>query len=288
MNLNDRALLAQFSASQWMGRKLDKRASKEVTDTAGAVRNSARVNKDLLPGCTELEAIHSKTGYIRTLFYDNTLPWGLDGMQILPATNYLEFMTTFRKEKADWEFLCREFFGIYEHAVWTAEHDRQRSLGKLYVPTDYPKLDDIKGKFKLDLAIFPVPATDFRVQLATDELTRLQEDVVRRVQDAQKTAMLDVWQRLFDRVKKIAEKCADPKAIFRDTMMENATELLAMLPRLNFTDDPNLEAMRLEVEAKLIHHPEALRNNPDLRRDTAAEAKRIMDAMGGYMGVLGQ
>jgi hypothetical protein len=81
----------------------------------------------------------------------------------------------------------------------------------------------------------------------------------------------------------MAEKLADPKAIFRDSMVENAKEICALLPRLNFADDPNLEAMRQQVEASLIKHPEALRNDPDLRRDTAAEAKAIMDKMSIFM-----
>jgi hypothetical protein len=82
----------------------------------------------------------------------------------------------------------------------------------------------------------------------------------------------------------MAEKLADPKAIFRDSMLENTREICALLPRLNFTDDPDLETMRQQVEATLLKHPEALRNDPDLRRDTAAEAKKIMDAMGVFMG----
>ena len=49
-------------------------------------------------------------------------------------------------------------------------------------------------------------------------------------------------------------------------------------------DDPNLETLRQEVEASLIKHPDALRNDPDLRRDTAAEAKAIMDKMSVFMG----
>lgn len=53
---------------------------------------------------------------------------------------------------------------------------------------------------------------------------------------------------------------------------------------INFNDDPNLEALRQDVEGKLIKHPDALRNDPDLRRDTAAEAKKIMDAMSVFMG----
>jgi hypothetical protein len=136
----------------------------------------------------------------------------------------------------------------------------------------------------MDLAVYPVPTSDFRVSIGSEELTRIQQDVEQRVRQAEQTAMQDVWKRLFDRVQHMAEKLADPKAIFRDSMVENAREICALLPRLNFADDPNLEAMRQQVEASLLKHPEALRNDPDLRRDTAAEAKKIMDAMGAFMG----
>jgi hypothetical protein len=205
-------------------------------------------------------------------------------MQILPTSNYLGYSTKFRSQYSDWKYLVKVFLQAYDTAKWKAEHDAKYTLGKLWNPADYPKVEDLEGKFAMDLAIFPVPATDFRVQIASDELTRIQQDVERRVMDAQKVAMRDVWQRLYDRVAKIAEKCADPKAIFRDSMMENAREICDLLPRLNLADDPDLEAMRVAVESKLIHHPEALRNNPDLRRNTATEAQRIMDAMGVFMG----
>jgi hypothetical protein len=136
----------------------------------------------------------------------------------------------------------------------------------------------------MDMAVFPVPSADFRVSIGSDELSRIQKDVEQRVKASQQKAMTEVWTRLYDRVKHMAEKLADPKAIFRDSMLENTREICALLPRLNFTDDPDLETMRQQVEATLLKHPEALRNDPDLRRDTAAEAKKIMDAMGVFMG----
>jgi hypothetical protein len=96
--------------------------------------------------------------------------------------------------------------------------------------------------------------------------------------------MRDVWQRLFDKVQHIAAKCSDPSAIFRDTMIENAREICEVLPRLNFMDDPQLEALRLEVESQLLVHPDRLRTDPVLRSDTAAKAREIMDKMNSIMG----
>jgi hypothetical protein len=279
MNLNDRALLVQLNVSQWTARKYDKSASKEVTTAHGANQAAGRFNKSLLPMNDKLDNIHKKTTLIRTKYYDNTLPWGLDGTMMLPTANYLHFMSEFRKEKGEWQVLVQEFYDDYEQDIL----DAQRILGSLYSAADYPTGDNLRVKFSMDMAVFPVPSSDFRVAIGSEELSRIQQDVERRVKDAEQAALKDVWTRLYDRVKHMAEKLADPKAIFRDSMLENTREICALLPRLNFSDDPNLEAMRQQVEASLIKHPEALRNDPDLRRDTAAEAKAIMDKMSVFM-----
>lgn len=280
MNLNDRALLVSLHIGSWSGRRHDKRATQDVASANGVTTNVGRYHKSLLPGCTLLESIHSKDGHVRNKFYTNTLPWGVEGQQILPVSNYLAFMQDFRREKAERQVLVDQFANEYPTLVQNAP----TQLKTLFDPKDYPDSKEIRNKFYMDIQVMPVPSTDFRVQIASDELTRIQQDVERRVADAQATAMHDLWTRVYERVKHIAEKCADHKAIFRDSMVDNARELCELLPRLNFTDDPNLEAMRQEIEAKLLQNPDAIRLNPTLRSNVAADAKSIMDKMSSFMG----
>jgi len=281
MNLSDRALLVQLTISQWTARKYDKKATQEVATTFNTSKDAGRYNKSLLPMNDYLDRVHKKTTFIREKFYKNTLPWGMEGTMMLPTTNYLAFMNEFRKEKNEWLTLVNDFKSNYLQL----KDDAKRVLGQLYADADYPTESEVGNKFKIDMAVFPVPSTDFRCQIASDELSRIQQDVEARVADAQATAMKEVWTRLYDRVKHMAEKLADPKSIFRDTLVENLQEQCTMLSRLNFMDDPNLEALRQQVEGTLAsHHPDALRNDPDLRRDTAAEAKAIMDKMSVFMG----
>ena len=281
MNLSDRALLVQLTISQWTARKYDKKATQEVATTFNTSKDAGRYNKSLLPMNDYLDRVHKKTTFIREKFYKNTLPWGMEGTMMLPTTNYLAFMNEFRKEKNEWLTLVNDFKSNYLQL----KDDAKRVLGQLYADADYPTESEVGNKFKIDMAVFPVPSTDFRCQIASDELSRIQQDVEARVADAQATAMKEVWTRLYDRVKHMAEKLADHKSIFRDTLVENLQEQCAMLTRLNFMDDPNLEALRQQVEGTLAsHHPDALRNDPDLRRDTAAEAKAIMDKMSVFMG----
>lgn len=279
IQLNDRALLVQLNISQWTATKRDKRASREVTDNNRVVEGMARVNKSLVLS-TELEAIHSMSGFIRNKYYSNTLPWGMDGTQILATQNYLTYMTEFRNDRREWLSLVSKFCQAYPTLVAKAHNQ----LGSLYDSADYPDVDTVRAKFHIDLSVFPVPSADFRVSIASDELSRIQQDVEARVAKAQETAMREAWQRLYDRVQKIQEKLADPKAIFRDSLIENAQEIVNMLPRLNLTDDPQLEAMRREVESQLLIHPDALRTNVTTRESTAEKAKAIMDKMSVFMG----
>lgn len=281
-NLSDNAVIVQLSISQWTARKYDRKLSKDVADANGATADVGRYNKLLLPANDALKNVHSKTQLIRGKFYENTLPWGLEGQQILPTGNYLAFMSEFRKEHSEWNYLVNQFITAYPALKASA---KTMLPGSMYNEDDYPDASTIYNKFKMDLAVFPVPTTDFRVQLSDIEMQHVQNDVEQRVKQAAQNAMHDVWQRLFDKVKHIADKLADPKAIFRDSMIENAREMCELLPRLNFTSDPALEQLRQDVETKLAgYHPDALRNDPDVRRNVAAEAQKIMDTMKGIMG----
>lgn len=280
MNLNDRALLVTLNIGGWAGRKLDKQVTKDVARSNGVSTSAGRYNKSLLPNCGLLEDIHGMAGAIRTEFYDNTLAWGIEGTFILPTNNYLGFTTHFRRRKTEWFSLVDQFDNEY----LTLKDKAKQDLGPLYSESDYPAAGDIRHKFYMDMRFFPVPSSDFRVQIASDELARIRLDVEEQVKTAQAVAMKDLWNRVYTKVEHIAQKLADPKAIFRDSMIDNARDLCELLPRLNFSDDPQLETLRQEIEAKLLKNPEVLRLHPEIRRDTAAEAKAIMDKMSAIMG----
>lgn len=286
MNLSDRALLVQLNISQWTARKFDKKTTQEVATRNGVNANVGRYNKSLLPANDYLAMVHQKAGYIRNKYYENTLPWGIEGTQMLPSANYLNFVSEFRKEKAEWQTLVNLFTSNYG----LLKADAKRFLGPMYHEADYPHESQIAAKFKMDMAVFPVPSNDFRVSIGDEELSRIQLDVERRVQDASASAMKDVWQRLYDRVEHLVErlvKIDDPKARFHDTTIEHLRDLCELLPRLNFADDPNLEAMRHEVEAKLANlNKDAIVGNDTFRHQKIDEVKAIMDKMAVFMGGL--
>jgi len=283
MHLSDKALLVHLGISQWTARKLDKKATALVSS-----ENVGNFNKTLLPTCNELGIIHKYTTEIRKDFYHNTLPWGIEGTFILPSDNYLAFMTEYRGKKGKWIGLIGNLCDVYPQAKLDAERILNCGHHELFNPNEYPTVDELRDKFRMDITVLPVPtAGDFRVELADAEVASITADIEQRVAESSQAAMKDVWQRLYDKVSWLHGRLADVDTTFHDETYKDAVDMVGMLSRLNFTDDADLEQMRKDAENKLFNlHPQALRNDPDLRTDTAADAKAIMDKMAVFMGGL--
>lgn len=280
MSLHERALLTQLQISQWSARRFDKSTSRMVANNFGVAEQVGRYNKALLPGAEALSLVHAKATYIRTMYYKNTLPWGIEGTQILPCDNYLTFMREYNEHRNEWQWLVDQFIKEYPDLVTQARN----SLGGLFDLNDYPHYHDIRDRFFIDLAVFPVPSTDFRVSVMDSELKRIKADIEERVTHAQNVALGEAWHRLFSRLETVYEKIVDPTSIFRDSLIENVKETCDLLGRMNITNDPQFEAMRQEVLTKIASSdPETLRRDLDQRSEVADEVKTIMDKMRAFM-----
>jgi metal-dependent amidase/aminoacylase/carboxypeptidase family protein len=287
-NLNEKAMLVKLSISQWSARKQDKRATKTVQDTFGTSDDAGRYSKALVAQ-EAIKAVQKTANAARTAHYENTLPWNDDGARILPAANFQEYSALMREHRQNFEDAVRELVSNYPALVSQARID----LNGLFNPDEYPDENKIRSKYSFDVTVDPMPAAqDFRVDLHDDDVARIQADIEARTRTAQERAMADLWERLHKTVAHMAEKLSEPDAIFRDSLINNVCDLCQLLPRLNITNDPNLEALRREIEEKLCNYdPEELRRSQPnsmmntSRRDAANDAQAIIDKMSAYMGV---
>jgi len=293
MKLNDRALLLTLKISQWAGRKHDKQVTKQVASQHHADASVGRYTKALLPATGYLEDVHAMTSTLRQMVYQNTMAWGtVDGTRLLPVGNYLKFTTDFRKLQAERDAMVERFLQAYP---------RLKEEAKLFLPNglykeeDYPEVDALRSKFACCVEMSPIPTDDFRVQLGDEELNAIKADVASRTEASMQQAMREVWQRLYDKVKHMADKLqalddsaeqdGKTKARLHDSTIDNIRELCDLLPRLNITGDPDLEAMTQRVADSLGSlETEALKSDPDFRGRTKTEANSILDAMATFMG----
>ncbi|MDP8267515.1 MAG: hypothetical protein P9L97_02185 [Candidatus Tenebribacter davisii] len=278
MSLNEKAMLVYLNIGFWTARKYDKKISQEIeaqynTDDAG------RYNKILIAK-EHLANIQKTISAARTFHYDNTLPWSDQGGRLLPSANYFNYVKSIQSFKDDFEREVTNFLKVYP----SLKDEAKQRLNGMFDEEDYPDAATLETKFAIKSMILPVPeADDFRVNLTDDEVDSIRTSIREQVQDSTQAGMKDLWQRLFKVVDHMVERLSDPDNKFKNTLVENITDLCDLLPKLNITADPELNDAVEEIKAKLtVNDSQTLRDNDVARSNTAAEAQKIMNKMRHY------
>lgn len=272
--LNHKAMLMTLSISQWTARKHDKHASSEIEKNHGA-KNAGRFNK-LLVDADALKPIASAANALREYHNKNTLPWTDDGRRLLPSKLFMQYTQDMRKLKDTFNTRVREFVDGYPALVQAA---RQR-LGTLYDPRDYPDVTKIALKFYVSIDPEPVPsASDFRVDVGETEMARVRQEIEDAVRSRQEKAVHDLFGRVREVVGIMHERLSDPKAVFRDSLVDNVKSLHGLIPALNLTDDPLLIQLHKEMEPLANVNPRTLRISTFKRREIDELACRVLSLL---------
>lgn len=277
--LQTKAVIARVRISQWTGRKLDRKTTQEI-EARHAAHDAGRYNKILIAQ-EAIKAVQQKATAARQYHYSRTLPWNDNGDRILPTAMYLEYMAAMRTYKNEFETAAQELIDNYP----ALRNEAAQRLNTLFNPEDYPDPQTIADKYRFDTTIETIPGTpDPRLEVPDlDALTRTIEAATEaRLQAAQR----DLWQRLYKTVAHAADTLADPdKNKFHNALITNIEEVLDVLPALNITNDPALEAAAQEVRRKITcHSADSLKNGGIFRQQVAADAAAILATIGEFYG----
>lgn len=289
-SLTSRAMLVRLSVSRWTARKLDREASNEVAEINNASPDAGRFNKRLLDR-EHLAGVESAVNAIRKHHDANTLPWTITGVALLPAANYFDYMAEHRRLV---EALHRER-GKLVASYDAAKEQRRAKLGDLYREEDYPEANKLEASIRSEIDVMPLPdASDFRVTLGDAEQARIRDEITASVNAAVAGAVRSLWDRVYQTVAHMHERlesyqpAADgtkAKNPFRDSLVENMRDLVALMAKLNVTDDPALETVRRQMAERLCTtEPDDLRTNDTLRAIQASDCARILEIMRPYTG----
>ena len=285
-SLSSRAMLSALSISMWSAQKHDREASEEIATRHGAQVDAGRYHKVLLPkqALAEIKRIVSDA---RREHYFMTLPWDDNGYRVLPAAAYMEHTEKMRE-------LANQFTPAVEALAQQFEKlvaEARVRLGGLFRAEDYPSPQELRSKFAFETRVMPLPdAGDFRVALGDEEKDRIKRQITAAVEASLQVASRELWQRLYEGVKHMAERLEAYKVTeegvehpFRDSVVTNLVKLVDILPKLNVTRDPELERMADQVRTALLVDPKQLRESEVARVDTAKAAIAIADRMSVYM-----
>ncbi len=282
-NIDTCAMLAEFNASVWTARKLDKSATEEVVTSKNAkAKDAARVNKHLLAGRNELEVIQSMVGRARQYVYDNTLPWSDSGLRLLPTINFEKFATKMNEFEEEFTDVVKKFVDIYPSLI-TAQ---AMALGDMFKRDDYPTQNEIMTKFSFRVNYMPVPsAGDFRIDIGNAAMDDIKAKLQSLADERVEQAMADVRKRLGEHMKRMSDRlttdyvAGEPKARrFHDSLVDGALELCDLTKALNLANDTSLESARSTLEQLLCGvTPAELRKNETVRDEVKKNVDAILD-----------
>lgn len=283
MSISSSAVLASLNISVWPASKLDREVTDQVNSNANASINAGKFMKDLFAGTSLRKDIEKFAAHCRVKHLRYTLPWADKGERLLPTSLFMEYKQFINEANLKFDQLCDNFFIAYPQLL----ADAPISLGKLYKAEDYPELEDVKRKFGFNYVISPLPeAGDFRLDVGNAELEELKHKYAADYDSRLADAMREPWERLHTVLTAMSVKLTDepgqddddkPKKRYHETLVTNATDLCALLTKLNVTGDPKLEEARKQLELTMLGADiEAIKESPAIRESMKSKVDAIL------------
>jgi len=280
--LAGRAMLVTLNIRRWQAARTDKKITAEVATThAVSEKRAGRYRKNAINvDAPTFKAVVSAASDLRTKHYFYTLPWTQEGARILTTAMFEEYSREMRILRTAFDKTVQAFIADLPALKQAAKIE----LNGMYNEADYPT--DIAAKFCVEIVRMPLPVEeDFRACLPEDTVASIRSDIKAEVEKATSLAMRDPYERLYEHISRMVGRLSDPKAVFRDTLITGLADLCAILPGLNLTQDPQLDALRKRAEQLILNvDPQDLRDRPFLRSRVAAQAAEIQKVMAGFMG----
>jgi hypothetical protein len=276
-SISSSAMLVEMSISLWTGKRLDKRASEEAASANNAQKGVARVTKDLLFECAELDALVKFGANVRNMHYNSTLPWSDMGPRLLPTTKFFAYQQMITRLQTEFNRMVNNLIDVYDLEV----AQQQAKMGDLYNPDEYPTAEQLRAKFAFRINYIPLPdAGDWRLDIGNEALASLQEQYQAHYAGQLDTAMRDIWTRLYKTLSTLSAQLSDQTADGKtpklyQSVFDRALEIIDMMETCNITGDTTMQVMqrRLSQAFKGVTL-DAVKDDAYLRRET----KQAIDA----------
>jgi hypothetical protein len=246
--LTQKAMIVTLSISQWLARVKDRGITAKVAKDYAAKRSDVGTyTKRLIPLKGAMAKVNTVVSTIKSYHEISTLPWGR-GERILMSSKWPEYSKKMRELTTEFDNAVTELNANF----LDLKKDAEDLLGQMYKESDYPEHSTLKAKYDISVIPRPIPTEgDWRITLSDENLEELKKEL--REQETKKTenAMKEAWMKIYKPVKHMTEVLSKDKPKIFESLVTNVKTLVTILPDLNFTEDPELEKMRKEVEDKL-------------------------------------
>lgn len=282
-DLGDRAMLVRLSVRMPGFERQNKKVSKEIADKYGADETMGRFVESLIAkeAMARLKQIESSG---RQEFYRRTLPWDDNGTRIASSPAYMDLVAFVRALEGQWDPAVEAFCNDWEAHV----DEAKRKRNGLFRAEQYMSREEVRKRFEFIWRVSPVATEgDFRCKISEDELRVIREQNAELLRESLAASMADVWHRLKKVVSDFRDRmkaATDQDKKFHDTAVTNITELLAIVPSLNLTGNPDVARFCADIQRDLTTtEPQTLREDPKAREDVMNRADEILSKMSAFI-----
>jgi hypothetical protein len=258
VSLASAALLVRVEVNTWTATKQDRAVSNEITASKNATADSARVTKLLLSHSPQHKALLNYRQTVYNWMQLRTHDWAGD-WRVLPVYKLEEFNREYAAHEVEFRKLLDAFLAVYPSLI----SDAAFKHGGLFDVSEYPDIETVRGKFRLNKFVTTVPKDDFRVAVAdavADDLKQQYEAQLNNIVDG---VMQDMKKRLVTYATRLRDACEEVKAEadaeaksgkvkrrkIYETTFDNVKSVVDMLRNFNLTDDPELVAAADKLSA---------------------------------------
>ena len=288
------AFLVRVSISLWTARKLDKNATREAKERAGATAKAGvKLYKTVL-AADALDNIEAIANAARAEHRKRTVPWAYDGPGAITVAGYPAYKAAMLDYEKQFNAAVARFVAEYEHdrhdLLTNGSNAMRVGLGRLFNPADYPAVPELARKFSFTLSVEPVPeAEHFHAPLPLDDVREIRQGIIETNANALDNANQTAWGRVIEHVEKLklrlegykpAKNGQPVEGKFHDSLIENITELAGLIPSINIANDPDLTRIGQRLFSLTAYTAQDLRESASLRADIARQAGEVLTQIG--------
>lgn len=292
--LTSRAVLFDLTIKLPSFARGEKQYADEIAAAHGAAKDWGRYTKYLID-MKAIKPLSQCRDAAKADYYRMTAPWFDGGGRIILSTGYANLIDTMRRHETEYYKLRGDLIPRYPSLV----NDARVALNGMFRESDYPTIEELEYRISFSTRMLPVPSRKHLiVDIAEYELDKARRDLDADTQANIRVAMADVIDRIKDAVSKMAStlrtyapRTGDVKAqsIFRDSLVENVRSLCDVIPSLNLTGDPRIDAIADTMSATLCAvSADGLRASEPTRLTVADQADDILKQVAELDAAMGE
>jgi hypothetical protein len=268
--IDPKGMLVTLKLKYWRPAVRDRKVATEVAMTKHANIDAGRYSRFIFDPADFLPVTRALWD-IKQIHKHRTLPWEdktkeNKNARILPYKGFLSYQGEINNAINVLNSTVEDVvIANYDELVKNAEP----FLGSMYNQDDYPKVEEVRGKYSCVVDYKPLPV----------------DDITEKVQAQMKLAMCDVWARLQAIVARTAEKLHSGRlgAKSAQALIDSINDTLSLVPELNLTEDPDVDQFVQKIRGDLtFFSAKQLASDEASRLTVADKADDILSQMAQF------